>query len=267
MTPEQNPPDKPAAMFRCEVRRLLLINDEVRVRLRFKDSTHHYLVRYEDGKGLRLVPVGPANGVQVDAVSVGEFSVLTESNAETTWYCNALSTWATKGDMLLWSTDVPMEGQPKSMKILGDVLFVTTKAGHSFYIRKDTGEVAFYDKTVLPGNDPMKEVLENGRDNMAIDGRRRSLARFITAAVVLNDRRAIPFLIDCIDKGDGLQVKAMAVGALEKFNGNPDLWAPKNPKPGQMHLHWVGTKRVYPNENRQAEIARWRKVFAAELDN
>lgn len=260
-----NLPDKPASTFESEVRRLRFAkNDEVRVRVRFKDGSDQYSLRYRDGMVLELTPLATVNG-RVDAGSLREFANLTQSVDGTDWHCNCLSTWATTGDKVLWSTDVQMEGQPKTMSVLKDVLFVTTTAGHSFYTHKDTGEIAFYDKTTLPGKAPLDEILTLGRENMATVGKQRSLQRYIVAAVVLNDRRAIPFLIDCIDKGFGLQTKASAVAALEKFNGNPDLWAPKNPRPGEMHLHWVGMNRVYPDENRQAEMAKWRKVFADDL--
>jgi hypothetical protein len=261
------PPDKPAAMFRSEIHRLLLVNDEVRLRLRFKHATHNYLIRYEAGKGLRLVPLAVTDSVLVVADLIPEFTVLTQTEAESTWRCNPLTTWATQGDKLLWSTDAPLEGQPKSMKIVGDVLFIVTTAGHSVYIRKDTGEVAFYDKSVLPGNDPMQEILELGRANMAFNDKRRSLAPFIYAAVVLDDRRSIPFLIDCIGQGDGIPVRAMAIAALERFNGNPDLWEPKTNKPGTTRHQWVPTDRIFPRERSDAEIAKWREVFAAELQN
>jgi hypothetical protein len=258
------PNDKPASMFRSEMRKLCLsVNDDVRVRIRFKDATDHYVLRYLDGQGLRLESIATVNG-KTDAKSGPEFRLLKRSDDEINWHCNPLTMWATTGGKVLWSTDVEMEGPPKNMRVLDDVLFVTTTADHSIYVRKDTGEIAFYDKSILPGQDPVDEILTLGRENMALDGPRRSLSRFITAAVVLNDRRAIPFLFDCVEKGFGLPEKAMAVAALEKFNGNPEFWKPKNQKPGKMHLHWVGMGRVYPNENRQAEIAKWRKAFADE---
>jgi hypothetical protein len=259
------PKDKPASIFRSETRRLCLsVNNDVRVRIRFKDATDHYVLRYADGQGLRLEPIVTVSGT-ADAESAPEFRLLKRSNGEIEWHCNSLTVWATTGGKVLWSTDTEMEGQPKNMSVLDDVLFVTTTANHSFYVRKDTGEVAFYDKSVLPGKDSMDEILTLGRENMALEGKRRSLSRFIIAAVVLNDRRSIPFLIDCVEKGFGLPEKAMAIAALEKFNGNSELWEPKNPTPGHNHLHWVGMDRVYPNENRQAEIAKWRQVFADEL--
>jgi hypothetical protein len=259
------PKDKPASIFRSEMRKLCLSeNDDVRVRIRFKDAIDHYVLRYSEGHGLRLESVATVSGTE-DAKSVSKLTVLKRSENEFQWHCNPLTIWATTGGKVLWSTDAEMEGQPKSMSVLDDVLFVTTTADHSIYIRKATGEIAFYNKSVLPGKDPMDEILTLGRENMAVDGPRRSLTRFITAAVVLDDRRAIPFLIDCVEKGFGLPEKAMAIAALEKFNGNPEFWKPKNPEPGETHLHWVGMGRVYPNEKRQVEIARWRKVFADEL--
>jgi hypothetical protein len=259
------PKDKPESMFRSEIRNLCLSgNDEVRVRIRFKDATDHYVLRYADGQGLRLDSIATVSGT-TDAKSVPEFRVLKRSDDNIEWHCNPLTMWATTGGKVLWSTDAEMEGQPKTMSVLDDVLFVTTTADHSIYVRKDTGEVAFYNKSILPGKDPVDEIVTLGRENMALDGPRRSLSRFITAEVVLNDRRAIPFLIDCVEKGFGLPEKAMAVAALEKFNGNPEFWKPKNSKPGENHLHWVGMWRVYPNENRKAEIGKWRKVFADEL--
>lgn len=259
------PKDKPASTFRSDMRKLCLsVNDDVQMRIRFRGATDHYVLRYADGQGLRLESIATVSGT-ADAKSVSEFKVLKRSDDEIEWHCNPLTMWATTGGKVLWSTDAEMEGQPKSMSVLDDVLFVTTTTDHSIYVRKDTGEIVFYDKSVLPGKNPVDEILTLGRENMAIDGPRRSLSRFITAAVVLNDRRAIPFLIDCVEKGFGLPEKAMAIAALEKFNGNPEFWKPKNPKPGEMHLRWVGMGRVYPNENRQAEIAKWRKVFADEL--
>ena len=164
------PPEKPASTFRSDVRSLRFAkDDEIRVRIRFKDGSDHYLLRYTDGKGLWLEPLASVNG-RVEAGSIPAFANLTQSEEGIAWHCNELSTWATTGDKVLWSTDVRMAGQPKSMSLLKDVLFVTTTAGHSFYVRKDTGEVAFYDKSILPGNAPLDEILKLGRANMAIDG-------------------------------------------------------------------------------------------------
>lgn len=260
------PPDKPAASFSSELRHLILVNDEARLRVRFQDSAQHYLLKYEDGKGLSLRSLDSNSQVQSDAKSIPDFVVLRESEDGKTWFCNPLTTWATDGDKLIWSTDVQMEGQPKTIKLVGDVLFVTTTAGHSFYIRKETGEVAFYDKSLMAGVDPFGEVLALGRANMAIQNKRRSLARFIYAAVILNDRRAIPFLIDCIENGDGIPVKTMAVAALEKYNGSTEAWKPTDPKTGVVIFNMVPMSRVYPAENRQAEIAKWREEFAQELE-
>jgi len=260
------PPDKPAAMFRTEHRKLVLMNDKSYLRIRFKDSTDYFVLRHDIGKGLRLEALSGAQA-QVDADSIPDFRVIRHSESEIVWHSNPLSTWATQGDELLWATDVPMEGQPESMSAVGDLLLITTTASHSFYIRKDSGEVVFYEKSILPGKDPADEVITLGRERMLIAPNHRSLARFITAVAMLDDRRAITFLIDCIEAGDGLPTKAMAIAALEKFNGNPLLWSPEDPKPGQGHLHWVGMDRVYPNENRAREIARWKEVFADELDD
>jgi len=260
------PPDKPAAMFRAELRKLLLVNNEAHLRIRFKDSTDYYVLRYAIDKGLRLEALSRGQ-VQADADSLPDFRIVTHSENDLEWSTNPLSTWATQGDELLWATDVPIEGQPDRMRPVGDLLLITTTADHSFYIVKDTGEIVFYEKSILPGKDPIGEVVTLGRRNMLLEVPHRSLARYITGIVLLDDRRAIPFLIDCVEAGDGLPTKAMAIAALEKFNGNPLLWAPEDWKPGDSHLGWVGMDRVYPDENRDAEIARWKEVFADELDD
>jgi hypothetical protein len=257
------PPDKPEAAFRCELRSLILVDDESRVRMRFKDSTDYLKFRYEDGVGLHLEALTPR--VEVVEGLLPDFRVIEQSKDNSEYYSNALTTWAMDGDKLQWSIDLPMEGQPDTLKVLDKVVFVTTTAGHSFYVLRDSGTFAFYDKSIMPGIDPVGEVLKLGRHNMKFMDKRSRLEKFITASVVLDDRRTIPFLIDCIEKGFGLQPRAMAIAALEKFNGNPDLWDPKNPKPGSNPLGVVGMNRVYPNENRDAEIAKWREVFADEL--
>lgn len=259
------PPDKPAATLRSELNRLLLVNDEVRLRLRFRDATHHYLIRYENGTGLRILPLAAAKDHRVVEGVIPEFKLVTASDVKTTWHCNAITTWATEDEKVLWSVDIPIQGQPSRMTIVGDVLFVTTTAGHSFYVLKDTGKIVFYDKAVLLGQDPMKEILDLGRLNMEFDDKRQSLPRYIYAAVTLNDRRSIPFLIDCIKQGRSFTEMAMAIAALEKFNGNPDFWSPKAGEPGAVFYHSVSRDRIWRKEHRDAEIAKWREVFAAEL--
>lgn len=255
------PPDKPGASFRCELRSLILVNNEARVRIRFKDSTDYFRLRYEDGVGLHLETLSPE--VQIVDGLVPDFRVIEQARGDTTYYSNALTTWAMDGDKLLWSIDLPMEGQPDTMKVINKVVFITTTAGHSFYILRDTGAFVFYEESIMPGNDPIAEVLKLGRENMKFTDRRRRLERFITACVVLDDRRAIPFLIDCIENGNSLQPIAMAIAALEKFNGNPNLWSPKNPKAGSSPLMIVGMDRA--EKDRDSEIAKWREVFADEL--
>jgi hypothetical protein len=94
---------------------------------------------------------------------------------------------------------------------------------------------------------------------------RKSLARFIYASVILDDRRSIPFLIDCIEKGDMVPVKSMAVAALEKFNGNPEYWKPIDPKTGTVNWAMVPWSRVMNADQRKLETEHWRKVFAHEL--
>ncbi|MDC0937199.1 hypothetical protein OAS39_13020 [Pirellulales bacterium] len=261
------PPDKSAAGFSCEVERLVLMDNEALVRIRFKDQTHHYRLRYENGKGLGLVALNAERGVEVDigTGSTKQFTVVTGSEACTTWRCNALTTWASAGEKVLWATDVPMDGFPESLDVLGDLLYVTTTAGHSFYIRKDVGELAFYDKSVMGGEDPTSEILRIGYETMKTANETKTyLARFMNAAVVLNDRRFIPFLIDCIERGFRMPDRVRAVAALEKFAGNSAFWSALQSADAPKLR--VLMPRVHPAENRSAEIAKWQKVFADELE-
>lgn len=259
----EHPPDKPAASFRFELRHLVFINNEARLRIRFQGETRHFLLEYEDAKGLALRSLDA--GGSTELVVGGNFAMLRESGDGKTWYCNPLTTWAMDSSGLLWSTDVQMEGQPKTMKPVGDLLFVTTTAGHSFYIRKDTGELAFYYKSLMAGVDPMKEVLTIAEESLVLGIPRRSLARFIYAGVILDDRRSIPFLIDCIEKGDTVPVKSMAIAALEWFNGNPEYWKPLDAETGTVNWQMTPWSRIKTNDLRQAETVHWRKVFAKEL--
>ncbi|MDC0935530.1 hypothetical protein OAS39_04525 [Pirellulales bacterium] len=261
------PPDKSAASFSCGIRRLMLIDNEAMVRLRFKDQTHHYRLRYEHGKGLglSLLNAEPNVEVKVDTGSTKQFTVISESESCTTWRCNSLTTWAIVGEEVLWATDVPMEGFPDTLKIVGDLLFVATTAGHSFYIEKHEGEIAFYDKSVMAGEDPTNEILRIGYETMKTANETKTyLARFMNAAVVLKDRRFIPFLIDSIENGFRMPDRIRAVAALEEFAGNPAFWAALQSADTRKLRALM--PRVHPVENRRAEIAKWQRVFADELE-
>jgi hypothetical protein len=84
------------------------------------------------------------------------------------------------------------------------------------------------------------------------------------AAALLGEKRAAPFLIECIDKGHGLTERWWAVAALEHLNGNSKHWKelgegqPWGPtgRPAEWDMG-----RVYPDAARKAEVQKWEKVF------
>ncbi len=103
------PPDKPEAAFRCELRSLILVNNEARIRIRSKDSTDYFRLRYQDGVGLHLETL--SSEVQLVDGLLPDFRVIEQTKGDNKWYSNALTTWAMDGDKLLWSIDLPMEGR------------------------------------------------------------------------------------------------------------------------------------------------------------
>jgi hypothetical protein len=257
------PSERPERHFRVEVTSLALPPDGlVRIRLMFRDATETLSLHYVKGEGLQLL-VDQARFGKVDQGLIAEFANLEASENGITYQCNPLTTSASKDGQLLWSRDLAMPGQPESLRILKDVLFVTTTTGQSFYVMKNTGELVIFDTTVMGGKDPADDVLALWQRDMKRtfrERKKRGFFRYMRAAVMLNDRRTISLFIECVEKGQGLPEKCAAVAALERFNGNPALWV-TNPRPSEMLIR-VGMNRVFPADAAKAERLKWEAVFA-----
>jgi hypothetical protein len=258
------PPEKPAKYFQFDIKSLQLKPDGwARVRFEFQDATDVFFLRYCPGEGLKLEPVNVAFG-RTDVAIVPEFVNLITREGNCAWQCNSLTTSATKDGKPLWSTDLPMQGQPESMSVLDQLLFVKTTGGHSFYIRKDTGKMVFYDDSVMVGKNATDDILFLWHRDVGFTLQQRNkkgFYRFIRAAVLLDNKRFIPLLLECVEKGQGLPEKCAAVAALEKFNGNPDLWVDE----GRL-MEVVGMNRVFPAGAAKAERTKWETVFKDQLN-
>lgn len=262
------PPDKPQRSFHFQPKSIQLTSaGEAGVRLKFKDATDDYLLRYVKGEGLRLEEVNARFGKIVTS-TVPEFVILKRAAGRYVWQCSPFAISATKDGIPLWSSDIPMEGLPEVMSVLDEVLFIKTTSGHSFYVLRDTGELVFYDGRKMSGNDPSDDILalwQREIDLAPYDLVRRGYFRFIRASVMLNEKRAIPLLIECIERGRDLNEKCAAIAALEKFNGNPGLWSSDYRLPPSYFLKKVGMKRVFPTEARKAERKKWENLFEEYL--
>ncbi|MEX2318159.1 MAG: hypothetical protein WD669_13455 [Pirellulales bacterium] len=262
------PRDKPETGFHFEIKSIVLSPEGMaRLSLRFKDSTEDFRLRYIKDEGLRLEAVNAKFGDTASA-TVPEFVNLTATNGETLWQCNPLTISATKNGKVFWRADIPLQGRPEVLRELKKVLFVKSSAGHAYYILKETGELVLYDATAMAGNDPSDDLLKAWKDNLArtyAERQKVGFFRFIRAAVLLNERRAIPLLIECIDKGEGLEEKCAAIAALEKFNGRPEFWVAK-PGPSSFFKK-VGMDRVFPAEAMKAEREKWEVIFKGQLSD
>ena len=204
------PPQKPAKQFHFDIKSLQLMpGGWARVRFAFQDATDVFFLRYRSGEGLRLEPVDVAFG-RIDKAILPDFVNLTKLDGDCVWQCNPLTTSAAKNGKPLWSSDLPMQGQPESMSVLDQVLFVKTTGGHSFYVFKDTGKLVFYDDSVMAGKNATDDILtlwqkDIGRTRQ--ERNKKGFYRFINAAVLLNDKRFIPLLLECVEKGQGLPEK------------------------------------------------------------
>ena len=293
------PPERPERGFRITIRSLRLPPDGERLlRIRFKDATDTYRLRYVEGKGLLFdeVDLQTASSVSVDATFFHRFTRLTQKEDEYVWRCNPITTSATKNGELLWLNDIAMKGRPKTMAVLDKVLFVRTSTDHSFYVLKETGEVVFHSDKLLSGKDPWADVLPLWQEEMARakeerhrlqevsewrkggekpawiekkrgkrpKGHRIAFYKYIRAAALLEERRAIPLLIQCIPGGSTLQEGAAAVAALEKINGNAGPWNEAGHPGIFLGDDVIPMNRVWPKENNLAEQAKWREIFGVE---
>jgi hypothetical protein len=258
----------PERGFYFEVKSLQLPENElVPFRLRFKDATDKYSLRYSKGQGLQLEAVDVKHG-KIVASKVSDFVNMKTVDGQLTYQCNPLTISAIEAGKPKWSTDVAMRGQPEGIAVLDKVLFVKSTGGHSFYVMKDTGEILLYDSSVMAGKNPSDDVLalwERDMGRTYAEREKRGFFQFIKAAVMLDEKRSIPLMIRCVEDGFGLGEKCAAIAALEKFNGNPTLWPPKFPPPPSYFLKAVGMNKVFPEANAKAERAKWEKVFASYL--
>lgn len=262
------PQERSERFFQFDIRSLKLPpNGQIELSLNFKDATDVYVLRYREGQGLRLEAEDVHLGKIVMA-TVPEFVNLTQTEGKYVWQCNPLTISASKDGDPLWSKDTPMQGQPESISIVGKVLFIKTSRGHSFYVLKDTGELVFYDNSVMKGERPSDDIRALWRRDMGLtfsEREKRGFFRFIKAAVLLDDKESIPLLIQCVEDGQGLGEKCAAIAALEKFNGNPNLWPQTLPPPSSFFLKSVGMNRVFPENNAKAERKKWEEVFKDQL--
>lgn len=262
-------PERPEKSFYFEVKSIRLDSEgKVPVRIRFKDATDLYSLRYVNGVGLQLEAIDVKFGRIIEAGMVPEFSTLTHREGDQLWQCNPLTVSASKAGKPHWVCDIPMRGQPEIFSVLENVLFVRTTAGHSFYIMKDNGELLLYDASVMSGKNPSDDVLRLWQRDMGLtyeEREKRGFFRFIKAAVMLDEKRSIPLMLECVEEGQGLGEKCAAIAALEKFNDNPAFWPASFPTPPSFFLKRVGMKRVFPAEAAKAEREKWERVFKEQL--
>lgn len=240
------------------------------LRLRFKDSTELFALVLDSRGRLQVAAIhcryGMAalrsiNGTHKGKPAKGSipFAHVECTEGEITYQCNPTGIFAAKGNQLLWTRQLKIEGQPKSIQVVGKTLFVTTTSEHSFYCKKSDGELLFYAvEEVLAGKDPCAEILALGRKLKKRDDVmdfQDSMPRVIEGLVELQDKRGIPFLIECIDTSE----RAMAIAGLEKFNGEPWYWDAHPARPGP-HAQGVETARL-SLEGLRAEKAKWRNTF------
>jgi hypothetical protein len=254
------PPRRPEKIFSFDIASLSIPPDRpALIRLRFKDATELFALHFGADRNLRLMALHTSFG-RVQAGSSVPFARLELRDGNRVYQWNPLTVSARADGRVLWERPLPAKGQPEAMRVVKKTLYGTTTDKHSFFLMPDNGELVFYDDSSLPGKDPVGEILALGRKVMAGKGSRKipCLSRFIQALVTLEDKRAIPFLIDSVDKGFGLTEKASAVAGLEKFNGNSRLWPPRGGP------EWMGSLmgRVYPGKAVKAEQEKWRRIFA-----
>jgi hypothetical protein len=245
----------------------------VYVRVRFKDSTELFALVLDSRGRLQIAEVQCRHGKAALRSSDGmyykgkgkgssrsvSFTHVECTEGEITYQCNPTGVFAASGNKLLWTRQLKIEGQPKSIHVVDKTLFVTTTADHCFYCNKSDGELLFYAvEEVLAGKDPCMEILQLGRklkDRDALKDFQDSMERVIEGLVELEDKRAIPFLIECIDT----TARTMALAGLEKLNGEPWYWDAHTPRPGP-HAQGIERERLTP-EGHRAEREKWRKAF------
>ena len=171
------------------------------------------------------------------------------------YWCNPLSLTAVHGEDVLWHRPVRVWGQPKTIQVVGQTLFVTTSSGQSFYSRKSNGEIIYYANEILAGKDAVAEIIDAARRAIAKAPTRLDLrlSAHLEALVELEDRRALPLLIECIEVAS--DERGMVIAGLEKFNGQPENWDKHRPGPGS-NLQGIKLGTTVRDEQ-----ARWRKIL------
>jgi hypothetical protein len=236
------------------------------IRLRFRGADEYFALTFQRGRGLRLVPVKSRFGL-VKGGRLADYDIRDVTEGTRLYRCDNQGIVAHDGAKELWNRRIPLKGAPKEFRVVGDTLFVSSTGGHSLYVRKRDGKIVYYHEGVLAGKDPWAEVLELARERYrrAEKDSGANLYQAIGAAALLNDKRAAPFLIECLDKGYGLSEKWWAVAALETLNGDPRYWKamregqPWDPASPDEPTEGMDENRVY--KNLAAEVRKWEKVF------
>jgi hypothetical protein len=257
----------PEKWFELPLKTLSFPKDRpVYLRLRFRDADEYYALTVEPGKGLRLVRV-KANFGTIRNDSISKFTILEAREGERVFQCDNLSVFAREGQKTVWSRHIPLGGAPKEFRVVGKTLFVLSTEGHSLYVRKSDGKIIFYHDKPLAGKSPWDEILVIAqRDYTEADPwKGTELSGYMASAALLEEKRAAPFLMECIEKGYGLTERWYAVAVLEHLNGNSVLW--KQLREGQPwdpvdeeRGPW-SIDRVYPDAAARAEVQKWEKVF------
>jgi hypothetical protein len=238
------------------------------LRLRFQDADEYFALTFEPGRGLRLAPVRSKFGkVKEDAIK--EYNILAAADGRRIFRCDNQGIVAQDGEKNLWARRIPLEGAPKEFRVVGSTLFVSSTGGHSLYVRKSDGKIVYYHEGLLAGKAPWEEILAAAQEAYRREGGRASssglLCKYVGAAALLNEKRAAPFLIECLEKESGLTAKWWAVAALEHLNGNSGPWKdllegqPWDVRDGPARPGEVDYNRV--DKGLTAEVRRWEKVF------
>jgi hypothetical protein len=155
---------------------------------------------FKPEQGLRLVGIKNRFG-KVQNSSIKEFGILEVKEGKRDYQCDNLRIVARGDQKDLWIRRIPLEGAPKEFRIVGETLFVLSSEGHSLYVRKNDGKIVFYHKGTLAGKAPWDEILEVAREAYRRGNQEKGgvpMSTYIGAAALLEEKRAAPFLIECI---------------------------------------------------------------------
>jgi len=234
------------------------------VRLRFRDAEEYFALAFRPAQGVRLVPIKAAFG-KVTKESLKDVANLEAKGGQRIYQCDNLQIVAHENCKDLWTRRIPLRGTPKQFRIVEDMLFVLSSDGHSLYVRKSDGKIVYYHTSALAGKSAWDEVLAVTLENYKLHEPGKSeLSRAIGVAALLKEKRAAPFLIECVEKGNGLPERWWAVAALEHLNGNSTHWkalGEGQPWDAMGRSGEWDISRVYPDSAMKAEVEKWEKVF------